>query len=38
MVSVFVIVGNQICKRRRDEENIEETELVSLIQGPKSMI
>lgn len=36
MVSVFVILGNQVCKRRRkDEESIEETELVSLIQRQK---
>lgn len=39
MVSVFVILGNQVCKRRRkDEESIEETELVSLIQRQKSII
>lgn len=39
MVSVFVLVGNQICKRRgRDEENIDKHELVLFIQGPESMI
>lgn len=39
MVSVFVIVGNQVCKRRRtDEESNEQRELKPLIQLRKSII
>lgn len=38
MVSVFVIVGNQVCKRRRGDEESIETELESLIPKQKGII